>query len=132
MRAKGYGLSSQQACISLALRAPYGTLHRRGVLSEFRAARTCASYWFDKAMVRASHDSCFLLFPHKISFLDFINFRFYKSQFEYFVLFELRCKFEINNPTVFLKEVGEFILVGAVSAKIEINHCSFKNTFQNV
>ena len=42
-------LSSQQDCISLALRAPYGTLHsERGVLSEFRAARTCASYWFDK------------------------------------------------------------------------------------
>ena len=34
-------LSSQQDCISLAL---------RGVLSEFRAARTCASYWFDKTL----------------------------------------------------------------------------------
>ena len=63
-------LSSQQDCISLALRGaralgPTGryihlrTLHtgryiltyvcERGVLSEFRAARTCASYWFDKS-----------------------------------------------------------------------------------
>ena len=33
-----------------SLRAPYGTLHtlcERGVLSEFRAARARASYWFD-------------------------------------------------------------------------------------
>ena len=40
----GYHPSS----ISLALRAPYGT---RGVLSEFRAARARASYWFDKNLM---------------------------------------------------------------------------------
>ena len=44
-RAQRGPLSSQQACISLALRAPYGTLHyinivhERGVLSEFRPVR---------------------------------------------------------------------------------------------
>ena len=47
VKAHVVSLSSQQDCISLALRAPYGTLHTRGVLSEFRAARTCASYCFD-------------------------------------------------------------------------------------
>ena len=69
-------LSSQQACISLALRAPYGRAcvseascpnFERGVLSEFRAARTCASYWFDKS--RAASSSLILHAPlgYKVS-----------------------------------------------------------------
>ena len=42
-------LSRRQDCISLALRAR-PTVYGRGVLSEFRAARTCASYWFDNGI----------------------------------------------------------------------------------
>ena len=41
------GLSSQQDCISLALRAPWRDVCERGVLSEYPAARARASYWFD-------------------------------------------------------------------------------------
>ena len=42
------GLSSQQDCISLALRAPLrDATYERGDLSEFLAARTCASCWLD-------------------------------------------------------------------------------------
>ena len=48
------GQSSQQDCISLALRAPLrpGT---RGDLSEFLAARTCASCWLDKRTAPISY-----------------------------------------------------------------------------
>ena len=51
----GCGLSSQQDCISLALRAPYGTLHtsdRRPVRISSRAHMR-ASYCFDKGAARA-------------------------------------------------------------------------------
>ena len=63
-------LSSQQDCISLALRAPWRDatyVCERGVLSEYPAARARASYWFDnyvhvllivKTAFRARPDGC--------------------------------------------------------------------------
>ena len=58
-------LSSQQDCISLALRAPWRDatvcergVCERGVLSEYPAARARASYWFDKRCARPGEAFC--------------------------------------------------------------------------